>query len=114
MPVFVTGLLDFIIQFLLGKKFNLDLTKIEIEPVILTFLLFNVSIWRLSIFNAFLPNSKTKPKVNAKKNTSIIIKPYIPFVYALIAKGNTKSISKSNNKNNNPYIKKEILNCVLF
>ncbi|KAI7933747.1 hypothetical protein MJO29_016702 [Puccinia striiformis f. sp. tritici] len=32
----------------------------------------------LSIESAFLPNSKAKPKVNTKKNKSIIIKPNIP------------------------------------
>ena len=42
-----------------------------------------VFICLLSIFNAFLPNSNTKPKVKTKKKTNIIIKPYIPLVYAL-------------------------------
>ena len=33
-----------------------------------------------SIFKAFLPNSKANPAVNNRKNKSIIIKPYIPFI----------------------------------
>jgi hypothetical protein len=37
----------------------------------------------LSIFKAFLPNSKANPNVNTKKNTNIINNPYIPLVYAL-------------------------------
>jgi hypothetical protein len=42
-----------------------------------------LSICLLSIFSAFLPNSKTKPKVSMKKKIIIITRPYIPFVYAL-------------------------------
>jgi len=42
-----------------------------------------VSICLLSIFKAFLPNSKANPSVKAKKNINIITNPYIPFVYAL-------------------------------
>ena len=37
----------------------------------------------LSIFKAFLPNSKAKPNVRAKKKVSIITNPYIPLEYAL-------------------------------
>ena len=37
----------------------------------------------VSIFKAFLPNSKVKPKVKIKKKISIINKPYILLIYAL-------------------------------
>lgn len=54
--------------------------KPETYVVIFEFLLVKLYVCLLSIFNAFLPNSKANPNVKAKKNISIITKPYIPFV----------------------------------
>jgi hypothetical protein len=62
------------------------------------------------IVNAFLPNSNTNPPVNSKKNINIINNPYALLLYALTVYGYINNISKSNNKNNNAKIKKEIVN----
>lgn len=66
------------------------------------------------MFNTFFPSSKAKPKIKIKKKISNTTKPYNVFSYALTAYGYTNIISKSNSKNNNAKIKKEILNCILF
>jgi hypothetical protein len=50
-------------------------------------LLYKLNICLLSIFKAFLPNSKANPNVKAKKKINIITKPYIPFPYALTTYG---------------------------
>src|ERR1700712_2437161 len=68
----------------LTKAWDLSgLFKADIKETLDIGLLFKVSICLLSIFKAFLPNSKAKPNVKAKKNINIITKPYIPLVYAL-------------------------------
>ena len=95
--------------------FNINLeTSYFIKTICFQFFIWKLLACLLSIFSAFLPNSNTKPNVNIKKNTNIIIKPYIPLEYALTIYGYTNNISKSNSKNNNANIKKEMLELCMF